>query len=408
MAENNEDKKFGGSTQNFVENLMKQATDAGIKINPMKEDKPAEESAKTEQSVKATEQPKPPDTKVDDKKYDYGVFKDIGQDDLKSIDDYLKENKIENPAIRHRMAMHLNDVKKGHRLISEREIKIKDLEKAGVKEVEVDKKFTDFVDGLQKDFFGTYAKYQSEYNLPDITSMAKMVASGNTLEARIAQFQKDVLTPEIEKKHNIPTGTFVFDASEAWKSGTPSYEFRTKTAEKELEFQGEYQKKNSEIVNSAKQMIELRNNQMKELKEYYFPVSKQDDGSEEYKAEVEKQNNNFTEMLAKLDGVYNDMKSGKAISPELNPFVFKNVFRGVFYPELSKIDIQKAVAKVHEQYAKHGLRLPKGEMPEDMTKLKGESPDVESGNFKVGDTRFSPQNRMLKRVEKQLINSGVN
>ena len=109
-------------------------------------------------------------------------------------------------------------------------------------------------------------------------------------------------------------------------------------------------------------------------------------------------------MLARLDSVYDTMKQGKALQPSENPFIFKNVFRGLFYDDLVKIDIGRAIQKVHEQYAKHGLRLPKGEMPDDVTRLKGESPDGESGTFKVGDTRFSPQNRFLNRVKKELNN----
>ena len=392
------DEKHGGSTKNFVDNLMKQATDAGIKINPLKDG--GNGQAIVDPPIKPVGEVKP----VDDKKFDYSIFKNVDKKDYDDIDGFLKENKVDNPVIRHRLVDRLDDFKKQQRLATERDVKIKELEKSGIREVEVDKKFTDFVDGLQKDFFGTYAKYQSEYKLPDITSMAKMVASGNTIQARIGQYQTDVLTPEIEEKHHIEKGTFVFDAADAWKSGTPSYDYRIKTADKENEFRGEYQKKNDDINSSAKQMVDIRNQQMEEIKNTYFSVTKQNDGSDEYKTEAEAQNKKFTDFLTKLDTVYNDMKAGKVLNPEENPFIFKNIFRGLFYSELSKIDIQRAASKIHEQYAKHGLRLPRGEMPDDVTILKGKAPDGESGTFKVGDTRFSPQNRFLERVGKQLNN----
>ena len=150
-------------------------------------------------------------------------------------------------------------------------------------------------------------------------------------------------------------------------------------------------------------MVEVRNEQIKELKDFYFPVTIADDGSDAYKQEVEKQDKKYTDMLAKLDSAYIAMKQGKVLQPSENPFIFKNVFRGMHYDELSRIDIQRAIAKVHEEYAKYGLRLPRNaNMPDDVTRMKGESPDGESGTFKVGDTKFSPQNRFLTRVAKEL------
>ena len=387
-----EEKVERGSTGRYVDNLMKQATDAGIKINPIKK-----ENDNGDGKVEPPEPPKP-----DDKKFDYTPFKDINDDDYKKIDSILQENKVTNPAIRYTLANQMNNAKKEQRLATERDVRIKELEKAGIKEVEVDKKYAETVNGLKSDFFGTYEKLRSEHQLPDISSIAKMIASGNTLQAQIAHYQENVLVPELEKKHNIETGTFVFDSGDAWKAGTPSYEYRVKTADKEAELRSKWQDDERRISDAAGEMVKIRNAQLVELKDKYFPVTKKDDGSDEYKQEVESQDKKYQDMLGVLDSVYDDMKAGKAIPVERNPFVFKNVFRGVFYDELSKIDITNAIKKVHEQYAKHRLFLPASEMPEDMTKIKGEPPDGKSGTFKVGDTRISPQSRFLSRVNKEL------
>lgn len=377
-----------GSMGRFVDNLMKDAEKGGIKIIGQKEDgsngkeRPAE-SAK--------------------EKLDYSIFKNIDDEDYKRIDDYLKTTKIENPTIRHKLASDLDDIKKNQRLVSERSRRIEELEKSGIKEVEVDKKYGELINGLKSDFFGTYEKVQKEHKLPDITTIAKQITTGDTLQARVAQYQKDVLAPDIEKRHNLPEGTFVFDATEAWQSGTPSYDFRTKTADKENELRSSWQNKEKEVANSASEMIKIRNEQIKELKDSYFPVTMQDDGSDAYKQEVIEKDKRYTDMLAKLDAVYNSMKEGKALSTSENPFIFKNVFRGLFYDDLSKIDIQRAIQKVHDEYAKYGLRLPRNaSFPDDVTRMKGESPDRESVTFKVGDTKFSPQNRFLNRVAKDL------
>lgn len=377
-----------GSMGRFVDNLMKDAEKGGIKIVGQKDDG---SSDKPVEPVKSEE------------KYDYTIFKNIDDEDYKKIDAHLQKHKVSNPAIRHKLASDLDDIKKNQRLVSERTKRIEELEKAGTKEVEVDKKFGETINGLKSDFFGTYEKLQKEYKLPDITTIAKQIATGDTLQARVAQYQKDVLTPEIEKRHNLPEGTFVFDAGEAWQSGTPSYEFRTKTADKENELRSSWQNKEKEIANSASEMIKIRNEQIKELKDLYFPVTMQDDGSDAYKQEVIEKDKRYTDMLSKLDSVYNSMKEGKALSASENPFIFKNVFRGLFYDDLSKIDIQRAIQKVHDEYAKYGLRLPRNaSFPDDVTRMKGESPDGESATFKVGDTKFSPQNRFLNRVAKEL------
>jgi len=387
LTEESTSTKHRGSMGSMVDKIMKDAADAGVKIIGVKDDNGGIA--------------KPDPVKPTDTKFDFSTFKEINDKDYQEIDSYLKENKAENPAIRHRIASHLDDIKKQQKLASERGVKITELEKAGVREVEVDKKFNEFVNNLKSDFFGTYDKVQKEYKLPDISSIAKMVATGNTLQARVSQYQKDVLEKDIEKQFNIPEGTFVFDAGEAWKAGTPSYEFRVKTASKENELRSESSNRDTEIRKAADDMIKVRNQQIIELKDMYYPISAKE-GTPEYEANVKAQDEAYQTKLKVFDSVYDRMQKGEIIPPEQNPFIFKNIFRGLFFDDLVKIEMSKIANGIHQQYRKHGLFLPANEMPTDVTSMKGAIADGESGKFKVGDTSFSPQNRMLKRVEGQL------
>ena len=135
------------------------------------------------------------------------------------------------------------------------------------------------------------------------------------------------------------------------------------------------------------------------MKNDYYSVGSEDDGSDEYKKLVGEANGRFQERLEGLDGMYAKMKAGDT-SPQGNPFAIRNIFRGVYFDELSKEIVEKTVRDIHSKYNKRGLYLPKEEMPKSVSELPGKPIDSGEDKSKKRDTTFSPQNRFLNRVAK--------
>jgi phage pi2 protein 07 len=321
--------------------------------------------------VSETDTTTPPETK-----YDYALFKDISDTEYSEIDRYLTENGVkDNPALRYRLAMRENDFKKQQRLANERHNKIVEMEK-GAGNVE---KYQRFVEDLRTDPAGAFDKYKEEFDLPDSSFVAKAVQGGD-MESKLTRFQDTELIPKLEKKYNIEEGTFVYDATEAYKAGTPSFEYRVATEKREKEFQAEYETAKNREKEILSAVTKERDIQMQRVKESFFKPSSTSD------EDVRIADEQFTTLLGELDGMYQKMQQGD-FSPAGNPFAFENIFKGVFFDKL----VEKRIADVHSEYARKGMFLREKQVPTDVTRLNGNqlrTADEGKRGFKTPTDRF--------------------
>ena len=172
------------------------------------------------------------------KNYDYSFFKDIDDKDYKTIDDYLKENKIESDDVRYKIATLTNDFKKQQRMASQRLAEVEGL-KSKLQSSE-GASHKDFIDSLRKDPIGAFKRYKDEYDLPDFDFIQHQMESGGDIETRLEKWQNETLLKEIEKKFGIPADEFVFDPSEAKRANTPSRYYEKRTSQKEKELNDEF------------------------------------------------------------------------------------------------------------------------------------------------------------------------
>ncbi len=320
------------------------------------------------------------------KNYDYSFFKDIDDKDYKTIDDYLKENKIESDDVRYKIATLTNDFKKQQRMASQRLAEVEGL-KSKLQSSE-GASHKDFIDSLRKDPIGAFKRYKDEYDLPDFDFIQHQMESGGDIETRLEKWQNETLLKEIEKKFGIPADEFVFDPSEAKRANTPSRYYEKRTSQKEKELNDEFDNFQKKRKDADEKIVIERDKQLKELKETYFGYA--DDASDEIKSQADSE---FLSHLQKLDEMGAKMKEGN-FTADANPFAIKNIFRGVFYDELVKREVETALADLHQQYNKHGLYLPSnGSDVNDVTKMKGDSLTANQP-----DKGFnSPLNRTLNR-----------
>jgi hypothetical protein len=315
------------------------------------------------------------------KTYDYSFFKDLGDDDYKKYEPI----KTKDEGHYYEILQHRNEMKKNQRLLSERDKELGQLR--GQKPDERLAKHQEFFDGLKKDFKGTYSRFQKDFDLPDFQYVENQSASGNSIQERLQQFQDIELTPNIEKKFKLEEGTFVYDANEAYKAGTPSYEYRLQTEVKERGLTSEYETnltKQQTLLTKVKQQTDA---DMKFLREGYFP-------DKDYES-PQKADEAFVAYLTELDKVQAQINTGE-FNPEQNPFALRNIFRGVHHDNLSKTALEKQAKDIHSQYNAKGLYLPDNELPTDPTKLKGNTPPPATGEYK-GDGKFSPMHRRIKQ-----------
>ena len=169
-------------------------------------------------------------------KFDYSFFTDINDEDKKGVENFLKESNIDNEAVKHRMLEKLNDAKKHQRLSEERFTKIKELETKVPENVdERIAKFESFVNELKTNPVEAFKKYKADFDLPDDVYLEKQLSTGGDVNSILSEWQTKELIPNIEKKFKIEDGTFIYDHSEAYQVGTPSYEYRKMTEQKERE-----------------------------------------------------------------------------------------------------------------------------------------------------------------------------
>lgn len=322
--------------------------------------------------------------------YDYSHFEDINDEDYKKADDFLaKHNQKENVELRHKYIMHLNDARKWQRLAEQRFTKLSELEKK-VPESQLDATAKAFLEDAKKDPLGAWNKYHKDLGLPEPTYLQKQTTIGDNM-TRIKKWQESELVPSIEKKHGIEDDTFVYDSSEAYTPGTPSYEYRKATENKENELQNEYATIEAKQQSQLQTIVAEREAQLTELKNTFYSVS--ENATEDERKGIEEK---FQASLLRLDSMWEEMKSGK-LGAESNPFAIKNIYRGVFFDDLVSQIVNEKITDVHKQYQLKGMFLPEStEMPFDVTKIKGLSPIDES---KRNTNSFSRLNKMADRYK---------
>lgn len=312
---------------------------------------------------------------------DYSHFKDIDESDYKGIDEFLGERKVNDFNVRYKIAERTNDMKKYQRLADSRltEIKSKGPD-------EVKKEFDGFLNDLRTDPIGGFTKYKDKYNLPDAGFVQKMAQSGGDIATRVGEWQEKSLIPSIEKKHKIDNGTFVYDAAEAYKPGTPSYQYRVETEKQERTFTNEFNQKVQKETDSFNKAMEFRKGDLKTLQDTFFKPSS------DKEEDIKKANDEFAETVSKLDAMWVEMSKGD-LSAKSNPLALYNVFRGVFFDQLVGKVVEQKINEVHAQYQKYKMYLPEKEMPTDVTKMNGSLGTGGNGN----DPRraFSPMHRSL-------------
>lgn len=310
-------------------------------------------------------------------KYDYSFFKDLKDED------YKKYEHIKDEGLKYELLSHLNDMKKYQRLVAERERAIEELKKQNPNERLA--KYEEFIEEMKKDALGAYRKYQKDFDLPDATYFENQLITQGDVQTRLAQWQENDLIPQIEKKYKIEPGTFVYDPSEAYKAGTPSYEYRIQTEKKEKALLSEYentQKQQREVLEKIKQQNDA---DLKYLRETFYPDNKYGSAEEADKA--------FVEALKKLDEL--QAKNAEGFDPANNLFSLKNIFRGVLFDELLERAVNEQVKKIHEEYNSRGMYLPAKDNPTDVNSVKGGNA-VATGTDDV-KRKFSPMFREISR-----------
>lgn len=294
-----------------------------------------------------------------------------------------------------------NDMKKYNVLHNELNNRVKELEAKGAPPEEV-QELKDFVTGLKKDFRGTVERYKDKFGLPDPSFVAKQFEPGQDYQSRISQWQESELTPNIEKKHNLPEGTFVYDPADAYKAGTPSYNYRIATEKKQREYESEYEESQKKLTTAQAKIAEERNNQLLKLRKDFFPSPEvdekmSDEDKQKVLAQIKTSDEEFTKMLGQLDNMFANFKDAERFTPDVNPLAIENIFKGVFFEPLTKRLVDDAVAKVHREYQTKGMYLAdkSRQMPTDVSKQTSSS---ELPGYLSDDKRkFSPLKRSIYR-----------
>ncbi|MFA4916699.1 MAG: hypothetical protein WC974_08940 [Thermoplasmata archaeon] len=283
--------------------------------------------------------------------FDYSFFKDLGDDDYKKYENL----KATDEALYHDILSTRNDMKKNQRLVSAREVELGKAKETSVPKETIEK-HNEFFSGLKKDFFGTYKQYQSELGLPDLEYVSRQIETGGDTQSRLQQWQANDLTQAIEKKFKLDEGDFVYDPADAYKSNTPSYEYRIMTEKKEKAFQSEYENEEAGKRNAFEKITQEREKDLQFLKETYFKESDEE----------------FVAFLGEMDSMAMKMKEGN-FSSDANPFALRNLFRGVHFDKLIAKSNTELANKIHQEYNAKGMFLPSNGKDKfiDSTKVQG-------------------------------------
>lgn len=323
-------------------------------------------------------------------------IKDLSADELKKF----KEMPLDE-GMRIKLIETANNMTRFNRLQSERDVRIKELEKQ-IPTDERTKQQQEFIDGLKTDFKGTMEKYREVFELPDVDSLSQNLMKSSVLENKMSDFQQKTLVPKLEKKYNLGEGNFVYDPNEAYKPNTPSYEYRISTEKQEKIYIAEETESEKRLANATKQVTDERTKQTVELfKELYPEQEVKAEMTEEEKTAIiqanEKNKEEYTAMLSHIDTMFENMKEAKSFTADVNPFAITNIFKGIHFDKLAQKKVDSAVAQVHAEYKAKGFFLPdNGKAPvTDFTKINGKAPI--SNNFTEEQLKRSPLMRSVNR-----------
>lgn len=292
----------------------------------------------------------------------------------------------------------IEEVKKNQRLVSERDVKLKDYEKLQTENTQLKNQLEEFKKNkvgedptakaffelLRKDATAAWSQYKAKLNLPDLGLVQTQFAGGGH-SARLKQYLETTVKPEIEKEFGMDKGTFKFNAEEAEADPTSaSAQFLNLKREKESELRGEVANQEAK----EKQIVEaVKSQQAADLKWYTEKYL----GGDQTKAQ---------ELMKEFEAKALEVIAGKA-KPEDHPFSLRNVLRGFKHEQLVQEAITKTVGDIKQQYAALGAFLP-GDTKDSITNLKdiksAEKPIDKGGQqgFKIEKSEFSP---MLGNVE---------
>lgn len=265
----------------------------------------------------------------------------------------------------------INELKKWQRIAEERKVTTEKLQ-SELKDLDVES-LVDFIKESKEDFWGAYRKYADKLSLPSYDFVVSQTKVGD-IESQVEAYQNEVIVPEIMEKYGIEE--FEFNPQEAWIPKTPSYEFRVKTEEYTKKLKSKFEEDKMKAEEFVRKAEERKKKDIEELKTYF-------DNEEE-----------FNEMLNKFT---NPEDISILTDPEKHILSLKNLFRGYYFDELVSKIVKREVDKVHSQYAKLGIKLPKTDVPVDVSNLKDTSVPQQTG---IEDERFkySPLLRTIKRV----------
>jgi len=268
----------------------------------------------------------------------------------------------------------IEEIKKWQRISEERKLDEVTKNKLLSRNVELEtslKDLEDFKKGAKSNFWEAYKTYQSKFNLPDYKFMQKELQTGGTMESQLETYQNTSLVPEIMERFRLDE--FEYNPSEAWRPGTPSYFFRTRTEQYEGGLRNKVFEEESRTNQQLKTFTEQRDKDIEYIKNTYY-VGKDED----FKSIMNEFNS--PESIEKFTNIDNHLLS------------FKNLFRGYYFDTLTKGIVDAEIQKIHEQYNQLGMKLPKSELPTDITKVPGDKPPIS-----VQKSPFSPMQRNLNR-----------
>ena len=203
------------------------------------------------------------------------------------------------------------------------------------------------------------------------------------LDGTIAEWQKTALMEELKKK--FPDGVsdgWEYDASEAYKAGTPSYQFRVATEDKRSQLLTTVSRQRQTEEAIVQEYAKQRDADLKFLKETYGFTDEQ-----------------MKEKLTAFDTVHQQVAE-KKLPAERHPLSLRNLFRGMFFDELVQVHTEKAVretsAKLTGLYKSKGMVLPENAMA-DLTVNRTESEPPPAEEDKIPR---SPLQRLMAGVAK--------
>jgi len=235
-----------------------------------------------------------------------------------------------------------------------------------------------FITELKSDFWGTWKKAKGEFGLPEEELIKAQLNSDGKPVNRLQQWQNQYLKGSIEKQFNMLPNEFEYKPEEADMAGTPSYEWRRLTRQKEAEFESEekdYQLKEVESFNKIKaQQIE----DAKQFAKEFF-------GDENL-------GQNYLDKIAQLP---NEVAAGR-LPLSNHPLSTQTILRGVYFKEAIDKAVDTSVRDIISKFAKYGMSLPKGDMPTDLQGTK--SADNKDKGLEIKKNSYSPFQRELNKL----------